>query len=164
MNKNINEKVFKKIITNICKEVKEKECLFFGCYKVPGHFVYAPKNRSVSKGIWHWVSQLDGRLTPPSDKDQSKALLYHIDNITIIAFWDYTGDQRPGSNSMFIISGIHHYAAAISIARKHFKEIFDRLTCQIDFILCPRCESDHVERVLSNAKKCWSCGVIFNDQ
>jgi len=52
-------------------------------------------------------ADLDQKLTPSTSRIQGDAALSRMSGFTFLAWHDYTGDSRPGSNSVFIVEGTH---------------------------------------------------------
>ena len=50
---------------------------------------------------------------------------------TALAFWDCSVDERPGSNSVFILEGLYNFEQALEIAKKTFPTIFKRFKFEI---------------------------------
>jgi len=77
-----------------------------------------------------WLAYLDG-LLPPEVETQGVARLHHFNGCTLLAFWDRTGDSRPGSNSVFFIPGRVLFDEAVEAARKAFPGIWRRFTFEV---------------------------------
>lgn len=56
---------------------------------------------------------------------------------TAIAFWDRTGDSRPGSNSAFLFEGTLTFEAACAAAFEHFPAVWRRMTARTPVTLAP---------------------------
>lgn len=108
-----------------------KEPLYFGCLHGAGHYVFGMVDGSLISmgyGDWYrWVRQLDG-LLPPRDRPQveGEATLSYIHGYSILAFWDRSVDDRPGSNAMFLIPGVLEFEDALANALLLFPGVFDR--------------------------------------
>lgn len=104
--------------------------LYFGCIGSPGHGLYdksLPWSKQPPYGSTPWGSKLDGFLVEPL-KDCTPGQVQHAvkDGWTLVQFWDYSVDQRPGSNSAFLVSEIMSAEALIEEAQKQWPEIFNR--------------------------------------
>lgn len=90
--------------------------LYFGCYKArsPGHYLHdhrmqsiSPQNRISSyapKFLQRGLEKFDGVLLPETDSHPPYTVyltVFEHMNYTAFAFWDFTGDSRGGSNSVF---------------------------------------------------------------
>lgn len=98
--------------------------IYFGCKGETGHYLYIDGKRQLSTNIIPW-DQVDGVLCPFNRKAGS-AKLHHKDGWTALAFWDYSIDKRPGSNSVFFIEGIHGFYHMIQFGKNYFPEIMKR--------------------------------------
>lgn len=118
--------------------------VYFGLYPGDsgGHFVWslgghASWLRASSPRNVHNVpfdaGDLDGKLAPKVTRDAGAARLHHIERAdgwwSILAWHDYTGDRRPGSNSAIVVHGLVKYGFAdmLQLARSLFPEVMDRL-------------------------------------
>ena len=45
---------------------------------------------------------------------------------TVMAFWDQSGDNRPGSNSAFLFKGTHSFETMVMLADSYFPDITSR--------------------------------------
>lgn len=114
------------------KSLEYSKCLYFGCIKEAGHYLFAPQDKNIY-GEWHrWIAPRDGLLAPTFCREAGKALLHHYDGFTVLAFWDYSVDKRPGSNSMFIVPGIKSFHTTMQAASKYFPQVCDRFSFKIE--------------------------------
>lgn len=99
--------------------------LYFGCHRVPGHYLWAPGMRPASSSRLDFIDA----LFCPQNKQQGIANLVHL-NLdgprTVLAFWDCSVDSRHGSNSAFILPGLLWFDAAVAAARAAFPEVWSR--------------------------------------
>lgn len=107
-----------------------REVLFFGCRDVPGHYLYA-RGKSIQYESSPWGTALDGGILTPDYYHADKTItgevaVAHKNGWTAIAFWDRSGDSRPGSNSAFLISEIITGDELLDLARQQWPEIFSR--------------------------------------
>jgi hypothetical protein len=77
--------------------------------------------------------QIDTGFCPKTEPYQKEgaAKLTHTDNLTILGFWDRSGDPRGGCNSNFIAVGTHSFSTMIEEAKKAFPTIFERINFEI---------------------------------
>lgn len=108
---------------------------YFGCQNGAGHFLHDQHLQTVQDhraGPWQdW--ELDGRLCPGFVRNYvrdreviGEAMIHHKDGWTALAFWDNSIDERPGSNSVFVIEGMHDFEQAVVIAKAAFPQIWER--------------------------------------
>lgn len=62
---------------------------------------------------------------------EGRALLHHRDGWTAVAFWDRTGDSRPGSNTAFLLDEVLDFDAAVDAARQAYPHVFARFTFEV---------------------------------
>lgn len=96
-----------------------------------GHFLYQcfPDGRIEHVRTQHSIldpALLDGRLTPPDNNEQGNARMHWLGGYTLLAWHDYTGDNRPGSNSVFIVEGEHAFLQMVAFFRIGCPAIFTR--------------------------------------
>ncbi len=105
--------------------------LYFGAKGEVGHYVWSPNGERLGR-IAHkntrveWFAYKDGQLAPKKDWTPGKAILHHYPEFTIVAYWDYAVDKRPGSNSMFLLPGKLSGNETISEIQKTFPDIWKR--------------------------------------
>lgn len=104
--------------------------LYFGCHRVPGHYLWAPGMYRASS---YKLDFIDTTICPPNEP-QGVANLVHL-NLdgprTVIAFWDLSVDLRPGSNSAFILPGLLGFAAAVAEVWAAFPEVWSRFGFEV---------------------------------
>lgn len=108
---------------------------YFGCKALredAGHALWNSDLMSPvpSAQLPPWsTGELDGPLAPKSTIREGAALLHHRDGWTALAFHDYTGDNRAGSNSAFVFhQQIDDLVTVLLRASAAFPLIVDRLT------------------------------------
>jgi hypothetical protein len=72
---------------------------------------------------WGW---LDGTLCVTGHQRQGEALLRHRDGWTALAFWDRSGDHRPGSHSTFIYHGTLPFETMLEQCERDWPGLFER--------------------------------------
>lgn len=55
-----------------------------------------------------------------------KAKVTRLDGFTVLAFWDYSGDDRPGANSTFVMRGFHRFPEMIVTLQEAVPDLFKR--------------------------------------
>lgn len=104
-----------------------------------GHYLYDNMFERNSRGVAFKATEaalgatIDGGYCPQK-RDQGSAKLTHVVGLTILSFWDSTGDSRPGSNSNFIACGKFSYEQMIAMALVAFPSIMERLTFEIKVV------------------------------
>ena len=124
--------------------MSEFPCLYFGCWRVAGHYLWAPERRSMFRvdGCPFKADQLDGTFCgdprlrdhhrgeyPGDEKHQPQGvpILTQVDGWTIVGFWDRTGDSRYACNSVFLAPGELTRQEVFTLAREYFPEIWERV-------------------------------------
>jgi len=75
---------------------------------------------------------LDGGLLPPNlPQTQGRTELIHLQEWTIITFWDRTADTRGKSNSAFVIRGHLDFTEAIKVTKEHYPQIWERFKFEV---------------------------------
>lgn len=127
---------------------------YFGSWNQRGHLLYTSSGRTPS---WDAVyempvplrdGKLDGAFAPKGPEQVNIANHFHIAKWTVIAFWDRSGDSRPGSNSAFVMEGDKTFEEALMIARAHFPEVMKRIetVAPITQLQEPQCLSKQQRR------------------
>lgn len=121
---------------------------YFGCITDAGHCLYEAGAGHITQAVRFpgnnpWGVNIDTGLCPGvkdrhgftdtvrSVQTEGLAEVHHKDGYTALAFWDRTGDSRPGSNSVFLAEGTHDFAKMIEIAKRHFPTVFLRFKFKI---------------------------------
>lgn len=110
-----------------------KKLFYFGCLGQKGHFFYGGPGRysdAITRefpGLNHNVMNgIDGTFTPGFTTKQGIYQATEIGPVIIVAWWDYTVDSRPGSNSNLIGSGYANAEEMIDAAYEKFPEVMNR--------------------------------------
>ena len=103
--------------------------LYFGTLGQPGHYWHSASGEirgARGKAPWSpWKGEyVDGKLNP--SMVEGEAAIHHRDGWTAIAWADYSGDVRPGSNAVFIVHGTRDFDSALALARAEFPGLFAR--------------------------------------
>lgn len=120
------------------------DVLYFGCRgeSQSGHHLYHPGQRGEPWPVFRSQlrqlaipfrpESLDGVLPPRlpngTEAPQGVATLVHLNGWTVLSFWDRTGDNRPNSNSNFLLRGVLDFGSAVERARAAFPRIWERFT------------------------------------
>lgn len=105
---------------------------YFGCWERHGHYLrdHTGKMLSYSNNDLPW-DQIDGVLCPNDTQEQGVVKIHHAKGWTAAAFWDYSIDKRPGSNSVLFVEDLLDITTVIS----EFKETFPHIYKRFDFEL-----------------------------
>lgn len=76
------------------------------------------------------VYELDGTFYPRF-KPKGTAALVKFNGWTIVAFEDRTQDERPGSNSAFLLEGDHEFDAMVAMAKEKFPRVLERFGAEL---------------------------------
>lgn len=111
----------------------EKKLFYFGCRGQKGHFFYGgpgPYCDSITgefPGLnYNILRVIDGTFTPGFTHKQGIYQVAEIGPVKIVAWWDYSVDSRPGSNSNLIGSGYANAEEMIDAAFKKFPDVMNR--------------------------------------
>lgn len=91
--------------------VIEGDVAFFGCWSGPdgrgkkGHFLYDRSGMSADAYGPFMDYSLDGVLLGKGQRIPGQVDVVHFREYTVIAFEDFSVDQRPGSNGAFVVRG-----------------------------------------------------------
>ena len=105
-----------------------------------GHYLHSAGFRRDSGygdrfGIGIEARHLDGGFRPPGGVAYGSVVLTHRRPnspaaLTILSFWDSSGDSRPGAHSTFVIRGTLTYEDGIAKARAAFPSVFARFAAK----------------------------------
>jgi hypothetical protein len=111
---------------------------FFGVWAPNrvGHYLYDANGRDCEPRLPDDFPMRPMRLDTgllPFKGEQVEGLATHLylNGWSIITFWDRSGDSRPGSNSAFVIDGLHSFADCCTIAREKFPSIWARFKFEV---------------------------------
>jgi hypothetical protein len=109
-----------------------REPIYFGCRRAGecGHYAFTQTGRQYGHNE-HWIDLLDGMFQPEGPEIEGVARLHHLNGMTILAFWDRSGDSRPASNSAFVLKGKLTFAEALAEAKQRFPWVFERFTFEV---------------------------------
>lgn len=105
------------------------DILFFGCWGPGpgqgGHHLYLPNGSLARTNPTPW-KQIDSALVSGNpDGPQFVVERHQRDGWVALAFWDRTGDSRPGSNSVILLR-TNHGGDVLDVARLAFPEQWER--------------------------------------
>jgi hypothetical protein len=104
---------------------------YFGCRGEVGHYLHDPKGgRSLDWRFLPW-GKIDGGLCPDGTRDQGITELHQKDGWTALAFWDYSIDKRPGSNSVFFYEDLLEFDQMVREFQEHFPDVVNRFNFPI---------------------------------
>ena len=105
---------------------------YFGCLDMPGHFLIDHKGKHINyfNNDLPW-EKFDAALCPEDTRKQGIVKIHHKDGWTAAAFWDYSADHRPNSNSVLFAEDLLGISNVIS----EFKETFPKIYNRFDFEL-----------------------------
>lgn len=99
----------------------------FGCIGEAGHYLRKPDGSSGNvRTDQPWGFKIDTRLCPQPESGDGKTAEHHKDGWTAVAFWDYSGDSRPGSNSVFLVHAEATTEQVLEAARVQWPHLFAR--------------------------------------
>jgi hypothetical protein len=136
-------------------EIEDAKVFYFGVWDREGHYLYNLHRQGVRgtgdvPSMFH-PAKMDARYCRQlptyqykGDEPEGLAFTHHLEvqdakqNVedapfvgskwTVIAFWDRSGDSRPGSNSAFLSDGVHTFREMVILARAHFPDVWKRMT------------------------------------
>lgn len=117
------------------------EWLYFGCHRVPGHYVFKEGMRRHCRPYGSGMRDLerfDGMLPPQGDSTAYLATVSRLEGwgLTALAFWDYSVDKRGGCNSVVFAPSLTITPDELFIeAQKRFPQVFDRLPQPVRLLL-----------------------------
>lgn len=111
-------------------------CWYFGVLEPPtvGHYVYREGSRSwdAAAPLGLRGETLDMKHTPPEPQTQGLARLSALrrgaETVTILAWWDRTGDRRGNSNSALIVDRECTLAEMLAEGARAFPAVMARQT------------------------------------
>lgn len=101
----------------------------FGCIGNPGHFLWLPRTRlHIDLKRQPWGDSIDGLLCqPPSfQRADTKPWTHHKDGWTAVAFWDQSGDRRPGSCTVFLVKAEATTEEVLTAAKQQWRDVWNR--------------------------------------
>jgi len=109
------------------KTPKPPKVYYFG-FAGSGHHMYQPGDGMYLRNLeTPWGAYPDGTLCPEKTYENGLALLHHKDGWTALAFWDQSGDTRPGSHSTFLVPGTFTFDEMLALAKSQWWTVFARI-------------------------------------
>lgn len=109
-------------------KTKNRKWLYFGCVMVAGHFVHDEDMRRMYVHEYEFA-RFDGLLPPMKSSEPYVATVSRLPGVGVsaLAFWDYSIDPRPKSNSVFFVNDLDISAEDMLKEAEHrFPEIWER--------------------------------------
>ena len=107
---------------------------YFGCWLEAGHYPFDVHFNRIPRTTWqgHWLCARDAKLTPRREV-RGLGLIHYFDGFCVLAFWGTLIDERPGSNSMFLIETDQRltFTEALEHAKQEFPKVFAHLKFKI---------------------------------
>ena len=110
-------------------ETTSLDVLYFGWEPPSGHRLRSRKGMAIAYDSTPWGQIIDCGLAPHGRGNKivdGLVATYHKDGWTAIAFWDQSGDRRPGSNTAFFVNITMTTEGLICLARQRWPEVFSR--------------------------------------
>ncbi len=107
--------------------------LYFGCDQQTGHYLFSEGMRYPGEEFTR-LRNLDGMLAPQHDRNGYIATFARLDGhgVCAISFWDYSVDQRGGSNSTFFATSLTiSPEELLAEAKQRFPNVFKRLPKEV---------------------------------
>lgn len=106
------------------------EVFFHGCLGQPGHYIHTKKTELDYPAI-PWRHKLDSGLLTDNyygadTTPNGLTTFVTLDGWSALAFWDRSGDGRPGSNSVFFCHALVSPEELLGLAREQWPSVFDR--------------------------------------
>ncbi len=100
---------------------------YFGCWDQVGHYLkdHTGKDVSMYNNDLPW-DLIDGVLCPTDTSKPGIVKIHHNNGWTAAAFWDYTIDSRPQSNSILFVEDLLDITEIIGEFKRTFPEIYRR--------------------------------------
>jgi hypothetical protein len=114
------------------------DVFYFGCIGGTGHYWFRPGRddrelypKDERAKLFQYI---DGNFAPKMTSAEGRAKLSHVVDWTVLAWWDYSVDKRPGSNSALVVKGKHDFDEMLDLLRAHFPEVADRQLMQLQLV------------------------------
>ena len=110
-----------------------KEWFYLGCHTGhQGHYLYTQRMKSYGyERKFTGLMRFDGTLPPQNDPTPYVATVSRLEGweYSALAFWDYSVDTRPGSNSIVFAPSLSIDPVELLLqAKDRFSEVFNRFT------------------------------------
>lgn len=115
---------------NEAKAVKPLPHIYYFGWSAPGgHFLLKDDhNKILNVDSTPFGRSIDGGLCPQPEPKQpdGKVALHYRAGWTAVAFWDRSGDHRPGSNTVFLTPADCSAMGVIAAAKVQWPQVFAR--------------------------------------
>lgn len=135
------------------------ETYYFGCWRESGHYLWTPNMARPQGCPFGYPEKLngryldcgfcpgiivykDGRISDSKNVPDGQAAVVHVDDWTVLSFWDKSVDHRPGSHSTYLIRGTHAFENAVIIARERFPHVWARYKFDVVAYIAPSGDRD----------------------
>lgn len=100
---------------------------YFGWSQYGGHALYRRnETSSIPLDATPFGRSIDGSLCPQPERVDGRVALEHRDGWTAVAFWDRSGDKRPGSNTVFLTRADCGTMELLAAAKAQWAHVFNR--------------------------------------
>ncbi len=108
---------------------------YFGCMMgSKGHFLhdshgqtYWANYRKINNFPWI-IDQLDTGFCPAEGNGEGHGRFQQLDGWSILAIWDSSGDERPGSHSTYLVDTLLACGQLERLAKEKFPQFWKRMT------------------------------------
>lgn len=104
----------------------DKVLLYFGCDKVPGHYLIGGSESSIFGINREVIRGIDKLFALGNTREQGHYQVSTVPPVIIVSWWDYTIDSRPGSNSNLIGYGYDNVEDIFKDAKIKFPSVMNR--------------------------------------
>lgn len=116
---------------------------YFGCYKQTGHRWYTSRDGFIISEYYHLKEldlhdlQIDAAFAPRYTREEGVCNLWHLNTghsyWTILSFWDYSIDARPGSHSNFVFDNKYSFDEIMLLINEYYSKIIERFIFKIKY-------------------------------
>lgn len=104
--------------------------MYFGCNDGLGHYLFNPGMYKSYERKFQRLNNCDGLLPPQESSEPYIATVSRLEGwgLSALAFWDYSVDNRSGSNSVIFAPSLTITPSdLLAEAQKRFPQVFNRL-------------------------------------
>lgn len=103
------------------------EVYYFGCADHrAGHFWFQPGMIPWKAPLSMAAEKIDGRCAPRNTSKAGVCMLTYLEGWSILAWWDYSVDKRPGSNSALVAKGTYSFDQMMLLLNSEFPNVANR--------------------------------------
>lgn len=104
-----------------------REVFYFGCADHrSGHFWFQSGMIPWKEPLSLAAEKIDGRFAPRNTSKAGVCTLTYLEGWSILAWWDYSVDKRPGSNSALVAKGTHSFDQMMLLLNSEFPNVANR--------------------------------------